>query len=552
MVLIKLFDTSNNNDNIINYYNTINKYGNNYEQTFSYKFDFIDILNHKYNNRGSDIPFVIWEKRKCGSSVSKENVHNEDVRNSYKIVSSYNEYYDDNYVTLKDKEKDEIYVSIYDPSNYYTTTSYSYKSNTLSKPLKENLLTLNKYLTELYGSNFKDEAKDNYIYFDNSEYNSEYRGTYRTNHETFKRNWKVHKYEKGGFFKSHSDSKINEHHIGTLVLIPPTNYSLYLGGKLILYNMKNDTEIEMEVEPNNEGWMCVFIPIGQKHEITEVIEGTRYSFTSPYFISKVTKINMSSCVYSQASIEKQLSDMLVESSSNDVKNELTNIDKQIEQLLLKKNSLLKIVESNKYDDIVNKKTEKMIDFNNTITENIKTKTPFIIILETFYVNPTPESFTLNDMLYFNSIFELSNSFSSKENHITPKVKFMNRCIHMNAGYSSNDVYDCDDVEPDEFWGIDNENNVYDWDDYEQIRFNKDIINGSMFLELTRTNTFHSREENNRIMNSNYGLYYQYNNYVCYYNGNKMPGKYEYTESDYNDEYYIIDKSCNVTIMIVEF
>jgi hypothetical protein len=94
--------------------------------------------------------------------------------------------------------------------------------------------------------------------------------------EKYKEDILILKYCKGAVFEKHSHLKINENHIGDLILFPPIEiYSNFIGGDLILYF---DNTI-LRYEPSKmENWTGIFLPLGIEHSVEEVISGIRYSF----------------------------------------------------------------------------------------------------------------------------------------------------------------------------------------------------------------------------------------------------------------------------------
>jgi hypothetical protein len=570
MALIHLYNSSNTEECILPNYKDNTHHLYNYEKLFRINTNFaysklgtpygniitIDIRNTSYKNGNTEHPFTVWQQRTYGSQEHSNNIVNDDVRSSYKIVSLLKnkktfDKGEEQYYTLKNSNTDEIYVYINYTKNkdtydfHYDNNNYEqivYELTTLNQELQSNIFSLNTYLKNMYGENFNKEALYNYIYYDISEHsllqpcNSE--------KEMFMRKWKVHKYEKGGFFIPHTDTQINQDHIGTLVLIPPKTYSEYSGGKLVLYNMENPDMVDMEIEQPEEGWVCVFIRIGQKHEITEVLEGTRYSFTSPYFITNITKLNMKNTIYTESYNEEKLKDNLYKTNMENTLQKIEVIEKEIQDLMTKKKEL---------EDYLNKKNElynmtletaqNMEKFKQKMLNKVNSKKGFIVVLKKQYVNPCPTNLIVDDIIQYNTIFDIS-----KTQNVVPKIRFLNTDIHIDAGCGLDDIEDVTgDIDSNKIWGFDKDiYNMYDDDDNNKLSFSRDMIDGLHLESLKASTLSYELDQYNQKV-----LYYEYLKYQCFYNYDSMPEDC-YTSSEYNDEYYMFNKELKVTCMIVEF
>ena len=94
--------------------------------------------------------------------------------------------------------------------------------------------------------------------------------------------WTLLKYEKDGFFAKHVDKKLKKSHIGTILLIPPTNESSeFEGGQLTIWHESDDwddTKIANVIVPDTTKWTLVVFELGQDHEVSPVLKGTRYVY----------------------------------------------------------------------------------------------------------------------------------------------------------------------------------------------------------------------------------------------------------------------------------
>lgn len=88
--------------------------------------------------------------------------------------------------------------------------------------------------------------------------------------------WQILKYEKGGHFVAHTDSKISANHLATGLLYPPHDFSRYEGGELVV--VKNDQTEEIIRTSDFKQWTLIHLPIGVIHYVKPVTSGTRYVF----------------------------------------------------------------------------------------------------------------------------------------------------------------------------------------------------------------------------------------------------------------------------------
>ena len=387
-IMIKLYDLKNFNNKLLpnNLYNSLLKCN----------YNTISILDDK---------MVKWEINKVGSD--SKNVEDLSVRDSYKISEYFCEYTKSFIKCRNNISFNEDYINTY-------FTDY--------------ILSFNKILISKFGSNFRHEGKYNFIIKD-----------YKNN----ERFWRVHKYLKGGKFDKHSDGKINQNHIGTLVLIPPKNFSEYEGGELILYNMDDDNIVDEIIVSDKNGWQLVFIQIGQKHMISEIVKGIRFSLTSPYFISEVTKKTISSTIYSNKIDDSKMMVLSNENKTNIIK----NIDLQIKMLQDEKNKLI-----SSFD-----KLDLNFSYIDIIKSYIKYEDSFIVFCKNFYDNPSPDVLTFEDANIFNFLVE------NKKN-----VTFFNLSVIIDAGNSP-------EMLDDNEWSTINDEYGRSVYDIEPTKFNNSFI-----------------------------------------------------------------------------
>jgi hypothetical protein len=515
MTSITLTNPEKKYDTMLSYF-CEDYYHNPYDDIFSYS-SMINkkahILELEYNNNcdksSSKIikPHNIWSIRNVGSNLDNKNINNVEIRNSYKIIEHIDSCDKDKYIKLRN-ENDEFYVYLYE-DNYTENNKIS-----SSEYLTNQINSFNKYLVDNFGSSYRNEALYNFIHYD-------YSG--KVSHYNSLRKWKVHKYEKGCFFKPHKDTKINELHIGTVVLIPPKNYSPYTGGNLIIYDSKDQNKKILDITPI-DGWQSVFIKLDQKHEILEVTSGTRYSFTSPFCISKVTVDNISNIKYNNKIPYDIVLEQKKSSIEEEIEKNIKTLEDEIKKLTKKKEVLLCKLRDCDIDSELGEKGQ--------ITyQEIANKKRFMVICEGFYSNPQPDKLNTLDIDIYNSIFDYPENIEGK-----PEVHFINTQFTLFSGNSDHYKGDCES-ESEEFWGFEDGNSYYSCED-NKLKFDKNMIHTHMFSELKK-----NKERRN---------YGQYDDTFCYYYSYKTPGRYVETESEYNDNYYENSNHYNVTCMIVEF
>lgn len=86
------------------------------------------------------------------------------------------------------------------------------------------------------------------------------------------------KYEEGGFFKEHQDSKSNKNHIGTILIYPPKELFNYEGGELYL------PKENVLIEAFENYWSMVLLHINTLHEVKQIISWTIYVFKQSFLI----------------------------------------------------------------------------------------------------------------------------------------------------------------------------------------------------------------------------------------------------------------------------
>lgn len=86
--------------------------------------------------------------------------------------------------------------------------------------------------------------------------------------------WKLHCYETGGYFTKHSDGKKSTKHFATLLVFPPSHYSPFEGGDLILY-LENQGPVIVQTSLFQE-WTVVAFHINILHECTAVTNGREF------------------------------------------------------------------------------------------------------------------------------------------------------------------------------------------------------------------------------------------------------------------------------------
>lgn len=93
---------------------------------------------------------------------------------------------------------------------------------------------------------------------------------------------RIIQYPKGGFMSKHTDKQPTPKHIGRIIMPPKSAYP-YSGGILRTYTEEIDghttySHVNNNHEADDKKWTAVYVPYGMPHEISEVYEGTRYSF----------------------------------------------------------------------------------------------------------------------------------------------------------------------------------------------------------------------------------------------------------------------------------
>lgn len=85
------------------------------------------------------------------------------------------------------------------------------------------------------------------------------------------------KYYKGDYIKRHNDDWRSKTSIGRLytLIIQLTHPNLYSGGETIVYN---DTDIKLSKEQGD----AIIFPSSTDHELTEVLDGQRFSFVTMF------------------------------------------------------------------------------------------------------------------------------------------------------------------------------------------------------------------------------------------------------------------------------
>ena len=89
------------------------------------------------------------------------------------------------------------------------------------------------------------------------------------------------RYKKGMGFGKHSHIKIMDDHFGDLIIFPPSHFSQFKGGDLIIYH-EDHTEI-IQTDNLNE-WKVVELKLYVPHEVTPITKGVRYSFKMDLYI----------------------------------------------------------------------------------------------------------------------------------------------------------------------------------------------------------------------------------------------------------------------------
>jgi hypothetical protein len=194
MQVIKLFNENNCQNDTLLPYTKIAKLKNYYDELFQFSktYQNCKILGeHNIENN------IKWEKRTCGSSKESSNVYNDDIRNSYKIVS-YSYRYDKSsiqYVFLKDKELSQKMRNWREAFFYLLTQYYrKYTEEGLSPPddiikytkmYQEKCDLYAQFLTEctIPSTDKKEDTEEKELY---TEFKSWYIGLYENKPPNFK------------------------------------------------------------------------------------------------------------------------------------------------------------------------------------------------------------------------------------------------------------------------------------------------------------------------------------------------------------------------------
>ena len=102
--------------------------------------------------------------------------------------------------------------------------------------------------------------------------------------EIYIKHGKLLLYSIGGHFALHQDTKINNKHLGTILIFPPKNYFHFTGGELICSNQIVLTHLP-------ESWHLIYIPLKTEHSITEILKGHRIVFKYSLFTKGRININ---------------------------------------------------------------------------------------------------------------------------------------------------------------------------------------------------------------------------------------------------------------------
>jgi len=84
------------------------------------------------------------------------------------------------------------------------------------------------------------------------------------------------KYTEGSFYEKHKHSKIDDNHVGDVILYPPVDlYSQFTGGDLTIHFDDHDFIFSTD---NLTEWYAVYLPLEIDHSVSKIDTGTRYSF----------------------------------------------------------------------------------------------------------------------------------------------------------------------------------------------------------------------------------------------------------------------------------
>ncbi len=105
---------------------------------------------------------------------------------------------------------------------------------------------------------------------------------WREHLDNYRDSWTMIVYETGGFFAKHTDSKSDDIHMATLLLLPPRSVNDYKGGELIVYDGTQTTSIT----PDDTQWKFIAMPLNVYHELKPVTEGRRVVFKRDFHLNK--------------------------------------------------------------------------------------------------------------------------------------------------------------------------------------------------------------------------------------------------------------------------
>jgi len=312
-------------------------------------------------------------------------------------------------------------------------------------------------------------------------------------------NFDLLKYEEGDFFAKHTDGDSELNHFGTLLILPPKEYSTYEGGELILY----DGEEEIKIISDQNYWIIIGFNTEIPHELKPITSGTRYAYKSKIILPSDT--NKIITIYNKNNIEYTAEEIKVPNDDNYI---LTNINlintnqpcinqihNSIKRLNMKINELEKKKEDYK-NKIKSFEDPEYHQFEDEIVGYMqeKNKGKFIIICEHYYNFPEPKKLHGNDRKIFDKLIQ----------------NYDVDVIILKASVSYTEAYSIDYI------NIDNK------------------------IEKLLGN-FHWKD-NIKQFNINSNLKEKYS----------IGGKYCGGEEEYNDEYYFTRYTNKVTLMLVSF
>jgi hypothetical protein len=101
------------------------------------------------------------------------------------------------------------------------------------------------------------------------------------------------KYEQGGKFDMHYDSKQSTYHNHTLLLFPPQNI---VGGELVVRHGFNDDRsiniLNLIIKPHKYLWTLVLFPIGVFHASNPVLNGEKITLKGTAYIDNIQRIKI--------------------------------------------------------------------------------------------------------------------------------------------------------------------------------------------------------------------------------------------------------------------